>query len=115
MTEACSQARPAAISRDAIPPHMMALSCPKVQLTETLLPTILLNVSDYSHTEKGSRTGAGGTRQKIQEATARLLQMKGLSVCSQFPMDSQRTASQIREKEIHVTWQKPIVSTHLCA
>ena len=31
----------------------MVLSCPKVQLTETFLPTILLNVSDYSHTEKG--------------------------------------------------------------
>src|SRR5947208_16352715 len=34
--------------------------CPKVQLTATFLPTILLNVSDYSHTEKGSRTDAGG-------------------------------------------------------
>src|SRR2546428_750662 len=38
----------------------MALSCPKVQLTETFLLTILINVSDYSHTKRGSRTDAGG-------------------------------------------------------
>ncbi len=40
------------------------LSCPKVQLTETSLPPILLSVSDYSHTLRGENM-AGETRQKI--------------------------------------------------
>ncbi len=35
---------------DTIPTQIMALSCPKVQLTETFLPTILLYVSEHSHT-----------------------------------------------------------------
>jgi len=40
-------------SRSTIPTQIMARSCPKVQLTETFLPTILLNVCEHSHTYTG--------------------------------------------------------------
>src|SRR5579864_4615978 len=56
----------------------MALSCPKVQLTETFFPPILINVSDYSHTLRGENM-AGETRQKILDATEKLLLLKGLA------------------------------------
>src|SRR5205809_7835272 len=56
----------------------MALSCPKVQLTESFLPPILLNVSEYSHTLRGENM-AGETRQKILDATEKLLLLKGLA------------------------------------
>src|SRR6266849_7932768 len=52
---------------------VIALSCPKVQLTETFLPIILLNVSDYSHTEKGIR----------RELLTTLLQIYCMTVCFQ--------------------------------
>jgi len=54
----------------------MALSCPKVQLTEAFLPPILFNVSDYSHTLRGENM-AGATRQKILDAAEKLLLLKG--------------------------------------
>src|SRR5439155_23407041 len=53
------------------------LSCPKVQLTKTFLPPILLNVSEYSHTLRGENM-AGETRQKILDAAEKLLLLKGL-------------------------------------
>src|SRR6266849_2277544 len=56
----------------------MALSCPKVQLTETFLPPILLSVSDYSHTLRGENM-AGETRQKILDAAEKLFILKGLA------------------------------------
>src|SRR5436190_6178760 len=56
----------------------MALACPKVQLTEPFLPPILLNVSEYSHTLRGENM-AGETRQKILDATEKLLLLKGLA------------------------------------
>src|SRR5260370_15981507 len=56
----------------------MALACPKVQLTETFLPPILLSVSDYSHTLRGENM-AGATRQKILDAAEKLLLLKGLA------------------------------------
>src|SRR5437667_12442057 len=56
----------------------MVLSCPKVQLTETFLPPILLNVSEYSHTLRGENM-AGETRQKILDAAEKLLLLKGLA------------------------------------
>src|SRR5258708_26434140 len=56
----------------------MALSCPKVQLTETFLPPILINVSDYSHTLRGENM-AGETQQKILDAAEKLLLLKGLA------------------------------------
>src|SRR6266487_2690861 len=62
----------------SIPPQIMALSCPIVQLTETFLPPILLNVSDYSHTLRGENM-AGATRQKILDAAEKLLLLKGLA------------------------------------
>src|SRR5260370_33742298 len=56
----------------------MALSCPKVQLTETFLPPILINVSDYSHTLRGENM-AGGKRRKILDGAEKLLLLKGLA------------------------------------
>src|SRR5260221_4196969 len=56
----------------------MALSCPKVQLTETFLPPILINVSDYSHTLIGENM-AGETRQRILDAAEKLLLLKGFA------------------------------------
>src|SRR5260221_8731379 len=56
----------------------MALSCPKVQLTETFLPPILINVSDYSHTLIGENM-AGETRKRILDAAEKLLLLKGLA------------------------------------